>query len=235
LIKDSIKKSFPLFFSRIKQSYYLFIKILTGKSQSEVVFGRIYKSNLWNNPDSVSGYGSNLANTEEIRKLLPVLIKDLKAETFLDIPCGDFFWMKEVDLPDVIYTGADIVKDLVDLNNQKYKNEKRSFVYLDITRDDLPESGIIFCRDCLPHLDFGSIFSALEKIRRSGSEYLITSTYINTRVNRDSPLGRFKPINFQLPPFNFPKPLKMIKDKCIQDNFILEDKSLGLWKIIDLK
>ena len=43
----------------------------------------------------------------------------------LDIPCGDFYWMKEVDLKDIEYIGADIVDELIKKNNDKFKAVKQ--------------------------------------------------------------------------------------------------------------
>ena len=152
---------------------------------------------------------------EEIRKALPDIVKEINAESFLDVPCGDFFWMQHVDLPVKKYLGADIVREIVAKNNQRFKNEKREFIFLDITKDDLPKVDVIFCRDCLPHLDFSLIRKAIKQLQKSGSKYLITSTYILTEKNIDKPLGIFRPLNFQLPPFKFPQTLRLLSDKYI--------------------
>ena len=40
--------------------------------------------------NSFSGTGSNLDQTKEIIKKLPILIKNYKIKSILDIPCGDF-------------------------------------------------------------------------------------------------------------------------------------------------
>jgi hypothetical protein len=47
--------------------------------------------------------------------------------------------------------GADIVKDLIDINKKKYENEKIKFMKLDIKYDKLPDSDLMICRDCLFH------------------------------------------------------------------------------------
>jgi hypothetical protein len=39
----------------------------------------------------------------------------------------------------------------------------------------------------------------------------------------------------QLPPFNFPKPLKLIDEKCTEYNGKFADKHLGLWLLNDIK
>jgi hypothetical protein len=234
MIKSLIRNRFPSLFKWAKNNYYILYKAVLGKSQNEIIFTRIYKHNLWGNEFTLSGDGSTKDNTESIAKELPDLIRNLNTESFLDIPCGDFFWMKNVDLPVKKYIGADIVKKLIIGNNKKYGSEKYTFVSQDITIDDLPRVDIIFCRDCLPHLPNNSILSALKQIKKSGSRYLMTSTYVNRLKNEDNLLGLFHPVNLELPPFNLPKPLKIINDACISDRVNLPDKSIGLWRISDI-
>jgi len=234
MIKSIVRKQFPHLFNWAKNYYYFLYKAVLGKTQNEIIFTKIYRHNLWRNNYTRSGDGSTLENTETIAKELPNLIRDLNSESFLDIPCGDFFWMKHVDLPVKKYIGADVVKELINENNKKYGSEKNTFLTLDITINDLPQADIIFCRDCLPHLPNSSIIAAFKQIKKSKSKYLLTSMYIDRLKNEDNLLGLFHPINLELPPFNLPKPLRIINDACISDRVNLPDKSIGLWKISDL-
>jgi hypothetical protein len=41
-------------------------------------------------------------------------------------------------------------------------------------------------------------------------------------------------LNLQLPPFNFPAPLRLIEENCTEDGGKYADKSLGLWRLSDL-
>ena len=65
---------------------------------TEEVFTKYYEDQLWGSEESVSGCGSTIANTEELRTTLPQLLADLNVSTLLDVPCGDFNWMSKVDL-----------------------------------------------------------------------------------------------------------------------------------------
>src|SRR4051812_23723440 len=76
-------------------------------------FTEIYRSNAWDGTDSVSGRGSDASQTARLVTELPGVLRDLRVTSLLDIPCGDFFWMKQVDLAGIQYTGADIVPELV--------------------------------------------------------------------------------------------------------------------------
>jgi len=60
------------------------------------VFSQIHRNNLWGEQESVSGNGSSLAATANLRQELPPLLAGLNVTSLLDAPCGDFNWMKEV-------------------------------------------------------------------------------------------------------------------------------------------
>jgi len=77
-----------------------------GKDNVEI-FGEIYREKTWNlmHQDSASGEGSNHAQTAQIRKTLPKLLNSLDIQRLLDVPCGDFYWMQQVDLSKRLYRG----------------------------------------------------------------------------------------------------------------------------------
>jgi hypothetical protein len=202
----------------------------TGAS-TEQRFTRIFRRNTWGDGDSLSGPGSNLAQTEIVRKILPSLIRELNCRSLLDIPCGDFFWMKSVGL-DVDYIGGDIVDELVNNDQRLYGGEGRRFMHLDLLQDRLPEVDLILCRDCLVHFSYEHVFQALRNIKRAGGRYLLTTTFVGREQNEDIPTGGWRPINLQCPPFDFPEPVKLIDEQCPDDGY--RDKHLGLWKTADI-
>ena len=103
-----------------------------------------------------------------------------------------------------------------------------------MTNDFLPHCDLIFCRDCLVHFSFEEIFAAIRNFYDSGAEYLLTTTFPNRLSNYDIQTGDWRPLNFQLAPFNFPAPLRVINEHCTEGNGKFADKSLGLWKISDI-
>ncbi len=78
------------------------------------VFTQIYHSNRWGSAESVSGFGSEIKNTEVLAAALPRLFRELDIRTLLDLPCGDFNWMSRVNMDGIDYLGADIVEALVE-------------------------------------------------------------------------------------------------------------------------
>jgi len=105
-----------------------FVKNVLGLGTIEDRFTWIYKNNYWQSKESVSGTGSTLKSTENLRKELPKLIRQLSIKTVFDAPCGDFNWMKHL-LPtiNVSYIGGDIVRPLIDSHNEKYTSSIHSY------------------------------------------------------------------------------------------------------------
>jgi len=198
----------------------------------EEVFTDIYRQNKWGDAESVSGAGSNLEQTAEVRRVLPGLLAELGCQSLLDVPCGDFNWMRLVPLDEVKYTGGDLVAELVARNQAQFGDERRRFLRLDLLTDALPAADLILCRDCLVHLSNAHIRQALANVRASGASYLLTTAFPNLKDNIDIPTGSWRPVNLQRPPFNLPPPLRLINEKC--PNPVHVDKHLGLWRVADL-
>jgi len=205
-----------------------------GKS-TEDVFTGIYRSNAWRGKVSVSGTGSDVHQTIIITRELPALFNDFNISTMLDIPCGDFHWMKNVDLSSIDYTGADIVKELIRKNREKYARDGVRFQHLNLIKEKLPKVDLVFCRDCLAHFSFADIFLALDNVCNSQSEYLLTTTFTGRIVNYDIVTGQWRTLNLELAPLVLPKPLKIINEGCTECDGAYKDKALGLWRIADIR
>ena len=200
---------------------------------TEEIFTEIFKTNSWLGRYSVSGSGSDPDQTQNIELELPKLIKRFNISTLLDIPCGDFSWLRRVDLADVKYLGGDIVQELISANSA-YESENVSFTCTNMITDRLPRADLILCRDGLVHLSFDDIRRALKNIRDSGSTYLLTTTFPATKSNEDIQTGSWRPLNLQIAPFNFPTPQFVILEGCTENDGAFQDKSLGLWKINEI-
>lgn len=209
--------------------------LLLGFKSNCEVFTEVYMKGLWGIRESRSGNGSNLEQTKTIREQLPILIRDLGVRKLLDAPCGDFYWLKEVELDLDEYTGGDIVGELIEENRKKYESPGRKFTVLDIIGDEIPRVDLVFCRDCLVHFSFSDISSALDNIRKSSSTYFLTTTFRRRDWNEDIYTGQWRPLNLQQPPFNFPEPINLIDENCTMNNGRYTDKCLGLWKLSDLR
>jgi len=194
-------------------------------------FTNIVNKNLWGSEESLSGAGSILNQTETIRKEIPLLIKEMGFKSLLDVPCGDFNWLSQTELDVEKYIGGDIVPDLITLNRNKFQDNNITFECMDITQIIPSKVDLILCRDCLVHLSYKDIFSALKNFKKSKSKFLLTTTFTNRTINRNIFSGGWRPLNLELPPFNFPKAVKIINENCTEADGKYLDKSLGLWNL----
>ncbi len=198
------------------------------------VFTGIYTQNVWENDESVSGPGSSLAETSVVRERLPGLLSELGATSLLDVPCGDFNWMRHVSLPLEMYIGGDILAELTDRNNRLYGGSSRRFIKVDITFDPLPDVDVILCRDCLVHLSYRKVLATLHNMKSGGSKYLLTTHYPFESANINIVTGGWRPLNLELAPFGFPTPAALIDEKIVNKDGQKTGKHLALWKLDDL-
>ena len=196
----------------------------------KTIFKKIFDLHHWYDEESKSGPGSGLSQTRAVRKFLSDLLVQLQASTILDIPCGDFYWMKEVDLADCNYCGADIVDDIINQNKIMYSNRRRKFIVADLTTSRLPVADLILCRDCLVHFSYEDIRKALANIQNSECKYLLTTTFPG-RINKDIRTGEWRPIDLEASPFFLRKPLGLFNENCTEGYGEYRDKSLALWEI----
>lgn len=204
-----------------------------GRSADQV-FTDIYRHNRWQGSESRSGEGSSLQQTATLISQLPKVLMHHNVGSLLDIPCGDFNWMSKVDFGEIRYMGADIVPDVIAANVGEYTSARREFRVMDLCRGPLPRADLVFCRDCMVHLPFDMLASGVAQIRASGALFLMATTFHRTTENRDVALGDFRPLNLQLPPFNFPAPLELLDEHCTESGGAHADKAMGLWRVVDL-
>jgi len=215
---------------------------------TEAVFANIFATNTWGSKESVSGAGSELQNTAQVIRELPLLLRELRVQHLLDAPCGDFNWMQHVDLAGIDYHGADIVDTLVQRNSERFAAPGRRFTKLDILSDALPTVDLVFCRDCLFHFSHADVFRALRAFVDSRSTWLLTTTF-NYRAlprNGDIATGGWTALNLELPPFGLPPPRRLIIEGNVTESIVYNtpngqyqfpqnDRCLGLWLLEDVR
>jgi len=193
---------FLKFWNRGRKDPRNFLNLPNSKSR----FTYIYESNYWSGDESVSGKGSSLKATENIRNALLYLFEKHGIKTLFDAPCGDFNWMQKVVAQSGInYIGADIVETLVDKNNSSFSDPKTRFLKMDITNDDFPNADLWLCRHCLFHMSYRDIHDTLTRFLDSSIPLMLTTTNIVEKgyVNLDIVTGDFRQIDLFSAPFCF--------------------------------
>jgi hypothetical protein len=209
-LKKGAEKKFPVVFRFVWS--FVYNKDWFVLKRSSDVFVDIHETDFWGSDESKSGPGSDLAATTTIRRQLPLLFTQYGIQSMLDVPCGDYNWMKEVPKT-CDYTGGDVVPAMIERNQRLYGNDRVRFKQIDITADALPKVDLIFCKDCLQHLSYAKVQAALDNFKRSGSKYLLVSSYPKTLRNYDIHDGAYRPLNLLRKPFKLSKPLLQVKEE----------------------
>jgi len=207
------------------------LSVLAPRRRIRSAFTQHYRLKDWMEPETVSGRGSTLQSTATIRRELPALFAEYGIRTVLDAGCGDFNWFRALEVPLDRYVGVEVVEELVAANRERFGTPRREFLCREVTRDPLPCVDLILCRDCLVHLKNRQIRAALRNFRRSGSCYLLATTFTGDHPNEDAPLGGWRPVNLERPPFALGPPLRLISERDTVEDPRYLDKSLGLWPL----
>lgn len=171
-----------------------------------------------------SGTGSALAVTKGLRENLPETLRTIGCKTLIDAGCGDLTWMGSIELA-ADYIGIDVVPSVIQANTEKYASERRRFLCVDATKDNLPDGDTILCREVLFHLSFSDTHALLHNLARKPRRWLIATTDSATWFNSDIRTGDYRMLNLRRAPFRFPEP-----DLAIDDAEQIEGRRLGIWK-----
>jgi SAM-dependent methyltransferase len=221
-------RKLPEPYKRLIRSYIYNKETFVLKNAS-AVFNDIYGNNFWNSQESKSGQGSTMEATVSIREQLPLVIEKYSIHSMLDVPCGDYKWMNAVQ-KNCDYIGGDIVSEMVENNQKLYSSDKVRFQTIDITTDVLPQVDLIFCKDCLQHLSFQKVKDAINNFKKSGSKYLLVTSYPKTWRNHDIYDGDGRPLNLLRKPFYLSHPILAIHEKSKSEGVEI-DKTMYLFKL----
>ena len=179
---------------------------------------------------------------EEIKKL----IAEKGIKSVVDIPCGDFHWMKEIVFNFDYYTGGDIVEKAIETNNEKYGNSRIKFIHFDLVNDTIPEGDLLIVRDVIGHFPLEDGKKIIDNILKSNCKYLLSTSWAKkvdqgwskcnpTDVHRENEgvdYGRFYPVNLMAAPFNFPEADVYLEEDVRVDNWENGNrKVLALWDL----
>jgi hypothetical protein len=226
LIRHAITKlGAHAIFDRIRPQSAVKGEVLNVPSRQDR-FVAIYKNGLWQHDQNVvpgSGEGSSLAATAALRSELPRMLDSLHARTIIDLGCGDYTWMRTLDLSQN-YIGVDVVPSVIENNQRNFSDAKHAFICMDVAENELPDGDAIFCREILFHLSFSDIQAVLRNCGRKPRRYLFATTDSSTLVNADIRSGDFRRLNLRRSPFSFPEP-----DRVIEDDAVEKGRKIGIW------
>ena len=210
------------------------------------IFSGIYDNFGFGSLESRSGPGSTLEETKFLREKLKEIVKQKDIKSVVDIPCGDFNWMKEIVFSFDSYTGGDIVEQCIKTNSEEYGSKRIKFIDFDLLNDIIPDSDLLIVRDIVGHFPLEDGKKIINNILRSNCKYLLSTTWAKKteqgwtncgpmdvhRQNEGVDYGRFYPVNLLADPFNFPVAEVFLEEHVHVDNFDNGNrKALALWDL----
>lgn len=190
-------------------------------------FEAIYDDKVWSygrDDIPLSGEGSSLGATQILCDALPRLLQEMEARRILDVGCGDFTWMRSVELP-CHYIGVDLVPSVIDANRSQFASQSREFRLCDAVQDPLPAADVVLCREMLFHLSFSDALAALQNMLATGCTHLLLTSDRGTSFNSDIESGDFRLLNLQKRPLSFPDPTGEIEDSAV-----CRGRFIGIWE-----
>lgn len=181
-----------------------------GEEKScEEVFTYIYDHEMWGvNEDGTpsSGWGSWPEFALPYLQFLVDFMNTHQIRSVVDVGCGDWAFSRYVDWGPIVYTGIDVVKEVIEKNGRRFSSPNIRFVHGDILKMELPKGELLVCKDVLQHLTNADIALFLSKIKKF-KHCLITNDCVvcNEPVgleNKDTTRGPNRPLDLTKPPFN---------------------------------
>jgi len=164
-----IKKSLPR--ALLDRCRHLKEEWRQRRRSCEEAFTEVYEQNRWGG--RLGEYCSGAGSSEEaiVGPYIEAVSREAAAEgfrgsRFVDLGCGDFqVGTRLLDLCST-YTGADVVKALIERNQRHHGGDRVRFLHLDMVRDDLPDGDVCFVRQVFQHLSNRQIGVVLPKLHK---------------------------------------------------------------------
>lgn len=176
----------------------------------EDIFTKIYENKIWgdnqhNNYSGSSGGGSCVKNNKEYIKIVKNIIKEYKINTIVDLGCGDFQIGRLIyDDINVLYTGYDTYKKIIDYHITQYSEPKYTFKHLDFytNKDSIVEGDMCILKDVLQHWAINEIYTFMDYLVESKKfKYILLVNCCNQTIdNQDYDKTRWRPLTCNLLP-----------------------------------
>lgn len=189
-----------------------FQRIESAGAPTEEIFSHIYEQGIWGrNAEGlgISGGGSLPENVTAYQWILENFIHSNAIHSIVDAGCGDWSFSKYIDWKNINYLGIDVVKQVVERNQQQFAASNITFQHGDFLKVDLPPADLLICKHVLQHLSNNDIINFLNQLGKF-KHCLITNVVDPVSLssdNQDIPFDaiysrRTHTLDLAKPPFN---------------------------------
>ena len=204
--------------------------------------------------ETPDGPGATVESTRRLREWLAGILSKYRITTMLDGACGDFNWMRMVNLDGIDYTGWDVDAGRIErcwANLESTPGNVRregAFVWGRdfecvnlLTVEEIPRFDLILCRHFLQHLPVNDLIEyVLAKFIFSESSYLLVTTFPgadntfewNPHGSEHAWRGYFeRPYDLLAPPFSMAAPLEVFTESLGPGGILTVPHDLALFKL----
>ncbi len=185
----------------------------------ESTFTNIYENKIWgdnenNNYSGSSGPGSDIENNKKYIELLKNFINEYNIKNIVDLGCGDFRIGKLLyDDLNIIYTGYDTYKKVIDYNITQYPEQKYNFKHLDFytNKESIIEGDMCILKDVIQHWSLKEIYIFLDYLTESKKfKYILLINCCNQKKdNEDCVIGDWRQLSCNFLPLKKYNAIKM--------------------------
>ena len=182
-------------------------------------FTNIYEHKLWGNNNhkeyrGSSGRGSDIEyNKDSYVFFLQNFIINNNIKNVVDLGCGDFKCGKLIyDDLNILYTGYDVYKKIIEYNSTQFSLPKYTFIHLDFCnyKTNIVNGDLCILKDVIQHWNLDNIYSFLDYLieNKKFKFILICNCGFQDKDNIDILNGEFRPLSCDYLPlkkYNFIK------------------------------
>lgn len=153
-------------------------------------------------------------NKDSYVPFLKKFITDNNIKNIVDLGCGDFRCGKIIyDDLDILYTGYDTYKNVVDYNLNKHLSSKYSFIHLDFcnNKENIISGDLCILKDVIQHWPLDNIYAFLDYlVKHKKFKYILICNCCNqTKHNTDTTTGGFRHLSSEYFPLKKYNPKKL--------------------------
>jgi hypothetical protein len=185
----------------------------------ERIFTYIYESKCWGDNKNTnyagsSGAGSDVYYNKKYIEIVKNIIKDYKINNVVDLGCGDFMIGRLLyDDINVLYTGYDTYKKIIDYHMIQYPEPKYTFKHLDFYtyKESIVEGDMCILKDVIQHWTIEEIYFFLDYLVESKKfKYILLVNCCNQKKNDETcNTGEWRPLSINFLPLKKYNPIKI--------------------------